>query len=393
MSYRAKRELVERWQARYQRSGVRRKSMILDEFCALTGHDRKHAVKLLRGRAGCRRQQAGRKKTYGREVEGVLVQLWVLTDQLCSKLLVAALPEWLPPYEQKHGPLALGLRQKLLAISAASVDRMLAPHRVQTARWRRRGPKPGTLIRSQIPLRPGPWETNQPGFLEVDTVAHCGGSMAGNFCWSLNMTDIATGWTCTRGIWNCGQHGVVRAVRNVEEVLPFALRGFDSDNGHEFINHQLKRYLTARTEPIAFTRSRAYRKNDNAHIEQKNWTHVRQLLGYDRLEHPELVTLLDRLYVEAWNPLRNFFMPTMKLVSKERIGSRYRKRYDAPKTPYQRLLHSDGLTRDQAQALKAWKARLNPVELKTKVEEGLDTLWKTVRRLDEKGARLYGRVA
>jgi hypothetical protein len=393
MSYQTKRELVERWQERYQQSGVQRKSLILSEFCGLTGHDRKHAIKLMTGRAGRRKRKAGRKREYGRDVERVLAEFWILTDQLCSKLLVEALPEWIPHYEQEYGELDCALRKKLLNISAASMDRLLAARRIKTERWRRKGPKPGTLIRSQIPLRTGPWEVEGPGYLEVDTVAHGGGSMAGDFCWSLNMTDISTGWTCTRGIWNCGQHGVVKAVRNVEAELPFALLGFDSDNGHEFINHHLKRYLTDRSPAILFTRSRPYRKNDNAYIEQKNWTHVRQLLGYDRLGHSELAPLLNELYTSAWNPLRNCFMPMMKLLSKERVGSRYRKKYDRPRTPYQRLLDSGKLSRQQTKDLKAWKANLNPLELKDRVEDSLKKLWATTRRLDEAIATRYRRVA
>jgi hypothetical protein len=301
--------------------------------------------------------------------------IWMWTDQLCSKLLKAALPEWIGFYEKRFGPLDAEVRRKLLKVSPAQIDRLLAPYRVKTERWRHRGPKPGTVIRAQVPIRTGPWQENVPGYLEVDTVAHCGGSMAGDFIWSITYTDILSGWTCNRASWNCGRHGILEQTRDMEERLPFELLGFDSDNGGEFLNNHLYTYLTDRKKPVCFTRSRAYRKNDNAHVEQKNWTHVRQLLGYERLQNPQMVERINDLYRTAWEPYHNFFRPCVKLVGKERIGSRYRKKYDQPKTPYQRLMECGHLTEHQRKALKTMKARLNPFELKEAIEQKLQQIF------------------
>lgn len=383
MSQQTKKELLEHWRPKYQQAGRGRKHQILNEFCELTGHERKHAIKLMNGQVGRRRNPPGRKRRYGEDVLSVLKALWSWTDQLGSKHLVAALPEWLPYYEQRTGALPPALRKKLLEMSAATVDRLLAPYRVKTDSWRRRMPKPGTILRAQIPVRTGPWEVTSPGWLEVDTVPHSGGSMAGNFLWSLTLTDIFTGWTCGRAIWNCGQHGVVEAVQGVEASLPFPLLGFDSDNGHEFINHHLRHYLMDRPRAVDFTRSRAYHKNDNAHVEQKNWTHVRHLLGYERLEHPELVDAVNDLYRTAWDPLKNFFMPSVKLTHKQRLGSRYRKTYDLPQTPFQRLIRSGTLTRQARKHLQDQKRSLNPLILKEQVEVKLKAIWELVRKLDK----------
>ncbi len=371
MSQRTKTELLQHWRPRYRRSGRPRKQHILDEFCALTGSSRKHAIKLLNGQAGRRQNPPGRKLIYTPEVVEPLKQIWLCTDQLCSKLLHAALPDWLGFYEQRFGRLDPLVRGNLLQVSPAQIDRLLAPHRIKTERWRRRGPIPGTLIRTQVPVRTGPWEITAPGYLEVDSVAHCGGSMAGDFLWSVTYTDIHSAWTSLRASWNCAQHAILEQTRDMEACLPFALLGFDSDNGGEFLNAHLYAHLTDRPKPVRFTRSRPYRKNDNAHVEQKNYTHVRQLLGYDRLEDPTLVGVLNNLYRNAWEPFHNFFRPCVKLVSKERIGSRYRKRYYRPRTPYQRLIDSDCLTSEQCAALTRAKEQLNPFELKSRIEQKL----------------------
>jgi len=374
MSQRTKVELLQHWRPRYRHSGRRRKQHILDEFCALTGSSRKHAIKLLNGQAGCRQNPPGRKPIYTAAVVEPLKEIWLWTDQLCSKLLQAALPEWIGFYQQRFGRLDRSVRHKLLQVSPAQIDRLLAPHRIKTERWRRRTPTPGTLIRTQVPVRCGPWEIAEPGHLEVDSVAHCGGSMAGDFLWSVIYTDIHSGWTAMRASWNRGQHAILEQTREMEASLPFVLLGFDSDNGGEFLNAHLHQYLTGCRQPVYFTRSRPYRKNDNAHVEQKNYTHVRQLLGYDRLENPRLVSAVNDLYRSAWEPFHNFFRPCVKLVAKERIGSRYRKRYDQPRTPYQRLIDSGCLSREQSAALRQAKQHLDPFELKSRIEDKLAAL-------------------
>ncbi len=190
----------------------------------------------------------------------------------------------------------MDVTKALLHISASSIDRALEPTRV---RYRGRGrstTKPGTLLRQQIPVKTNQWDETRPGFLEADTVAHCGNSTDGQYANTIDAVDIATGWTEQRAVWGKGEAGVLEQIESIENSLPFALLGFDSDNGNEFLNHHLFRHFTKREAPVQFTRSRAYHKDDNAHVEQKNWTHVRLWFGYHRIENPEAVKLMNELY-------------------------------------------------------------------------------------------------
>ncbi|MFH0802483.1 MAG: transposase family protein, partial [bacterium] len=229
--------------------------------------------------------------------------------------------------------------------------------------------RPGSLLKSQIPIKTDNWDVTQPGFLEADTVAHCGSSLAGDFVYTVNCVDIFSGWVEQRAIWNKGQEGTLAAVRDIERSLPFELKGFDCDNGSEFLNHHLWKYCSERAEgkKIKFTRSRPYKKDDNAHIEQKNWTHVRQLLGYDRFDKPFLVEMLNDLYKQEWNWYVNFFCPSVKLVSKRRVGSKMVKMYDEPKTPFQRLIECKALSAKDVLRLKLRMKGLNPFELNERI--------------------------
>ena len=213
-----------------------------------------------------------------------------------------------------------------------------------------------------------------PGWFEADTVAHCGNSLAGDFIWSLTFTDIWSGWTEMRAVWNRGAEGVVAGITEMEQELAFPVLGFDSDNGSEFLNHHLWRYFARRRRPVKFTRSRPYHKNDNAHVEQKQWTHVRQLLGYDRLEDRRLVEPINALYTGPWSQFHNFFCPSVKLKTKERIGAKYRRRYDKPQTPYQRLVASRRVAKEAKKTLREVYESLDPFELKERIEKGLKTI-------------------
>ena len=220
----------------------------------------------------------------------------------------------------------------------------------------------------------------QPGFMEADTVAHCGNSLAGDFVWSITLTDILTGWTEIRATWGKGETGVVTQIEEVEKRLPFKLLGFDCDNGSEFLNWHLIRYFTEkRKQKVQMTRSRPYRKNDNAHVEQKNWTHVRHLFGYDRFDDPRLVELMNDLYQNEWSLYQNYFMPTQKLVKKEKINSKYRRKYDKAKTPYQRVLESKYIDEEVKMALAILHQQLNPFKLKTAIEKKLRNIFKYVK--------------
>jgi len=366
----SKREyLLAIWE-RYQRVGRRFKSKILDEFCAVCGYTRKYAIGLLSRKPRRRRRKPGPRRRYDGEVLAPLKAIWLAAEQLCSKRLKAALPLWLPFYEQECGPLAAPVRQKLLQMSAASIDRLLKKERAHDRGKGLCGTRPGGLLKHQIPICTDNDEVDRPGFLEADTVAHCGNSLTGDFIWSITFPDIFCQWTENRATWNKGAQGVLEQVKDVEVRLPFDLLGLDVDNGSEFLCFHLWRYLLDRPRPVPLTRSRPYRKNDQAHVEQKNWTHVRQLLGYQRLERPELVPLINELY-RTWGLLHNFFCPNLKLLSKTRKGARTIRKYSLPQTPYQRLLESNHLSQEQKLKLQSQFQQLNPLQLKREIEQQL----------------------
>ena len=269
-------KLHERY-ARRQREG---KTRMFDELCADYGYERKYASKLLGDAvpAPSGRTHPGPARQYER-IEPVVRAIWLAAEQPCGKRLAPALPLWRPHYQGLHGKLSAKQRELLRDVSPAPLDRLLAAARTTHPLRGRCGTKPGGLLKTQIPIRTGTWDVTRPGYLEADRVAHCGASLAGDFLWSLTYTDIATQWTEGRAVWNKGAAGVLAATRTVAAALPFALLGFDCDNGSEFLNHHLLGYLHERKQPVAFTRSRPYHSDDNAHVEQKNWMWPRQLLG------------------------------------------------------------------------------------------------------------------
>ena len=375
----SRREYLAAIRDRYLQAGRDEKGAILQEFCAVCGYHRKHAIRLLNGKRLVVKKRPGRKPVYhSATLLRPLKRLWLATDQMCSKRLVVAIPLWLPFYEKTYEKLSAEVSSKLLSISAATIDGLLAPTRAKTQRRGLGATKPGSLLRNQIPIRTNNWDITQPGFVEADTVAHCGNSLSGNFIWSLTLTDIHTGWTECRATWNNGATGVIKQIREIETALAFPLRGFDCDNGSEFLNHHLLQYFTDHKPRVKFTRSRPYKKNDNAHVEQKNWSHVRQLLGYDRLDNPKLVDLINSLYANQWSRLQNHFCPTLKLKQKLRINSKYKKKYETPRTPYQRLMESTHLSEEQKEQLNSCHQNLNPFKLKRTIERKLKAIFKMV---------------
>jgi hypothetical protein len=371
MSLPSKREYLNRIHGRYQRAGRLHKSRILDEFCAICGYHRKAALRLLnRPLLPAARQRPGPQPTYPPAVVlPPLKAIWLASGQLCSKLLKAALPEWLGCYEQTYGQLDPRTRQLLLAISAAQIDRLLRPVRRRHPHRGLSATKPGTLLRHRIPTRGGPPDTTTPGHVEADTVAHCGDTVAGNFVYSLTFTDLYSGWTELRAIWNKSGQAIRDHLRAIEGSAPFALKSFHTDNGSEFLNWPLYQYLMGRQwRRVPFTRSRAYRKNDNAHVEQKNWTHVRQIFGHDRFDHVELVPLMNQIYAQEWGQFQNHFRPSLKLRSRDKRGSKTVRHYETPQTPYARLLASPHISQKAKVRLRAEHARLNPFTLKKNIE-------------------------
>jgi hypothetical protein len=384
MTIKSKKEYFQAIKLRYYNSDKQAKTTILDEFCATCGYNRKYAIRLLNSKKQKKNKTpSGPKPKYqNKMLLTILKRLWFATDQMCSKKLKAAIALWLPFYEQEYSCIDDKIKTKLYNISPSTIDRLLKPVRTQFTSKGHCGTKPGTLLKNQIPIQTSTWDCSQPGFFEADTVAHCGNSLAGNFVWSLTFTDILTAWTENRAVWNKGAQGVLDQIKHIEQNLVFPILGFDCDNGSEFLNYHLFRYFTDRpVRPVKFTRSSPYKKNDNAHVEQKNWSHVRQLLGYDRFDNEELVNLINDLYTKYWNPLNNFFCPSMKLISKKRINSKYVKKYDSPKTPYQRLIASEYISDDCKQSLTDTFLSLNPFTLKKKIESKLKIIFNTLKRL------------
>jgi hypothetical protein len=378
MSGKSRGEVLEQARRRYGGRGKEGRSRLLDEVCALCGYERKYASKVLRGRRPIvgrgGRPRGGSQALYGEAERAVIKAIWLAAEQPCGKRLKAALGLWLTYYEKRQGRLSKRGKAKVLAVSAATIDRLLAPCRVALGSRGRCGTRPGTLLRSQIPIRTEHWDVSGPGFIEADTVAHCGESMAGEFCWSITATDVHTQWTETRAVANRGQAAVAERIAQIEAALPFAILGFDTDNGGEFLNWHLVDYFGKRPAPVGFTRSRAYRKNDNARVEQKNWTHVRQLVGYGRLEGAQTATLLDDLYRQEWSWFRNFFCPVMKHLRTEINGSQKRRIYDRPATPFERLKACPQAERAQLARMQKLFLSLDPFELKEKIEQKLRAL-------------------
>ena len=357
-------ELVEALSRRYGMSGREEKTRILDEFVAVTGFHRKHAMRLLRGGATTRPAAASRpgRRLYDDAVREALVVLWEASDRICGKRLKPLLPTLVDAME-RHGHLDLAedVRCGLLSMSAATIDRALRGVREQAGGRRRRKPAALSSVRRSIPVRThSDWQNPPPGFVEADLVAHSGPVTRGSFVQTLVLTDIATGWTeCAPMLFR--EQTLVRAVLGgLRELLPFDLLGFDTDNDSVFMNETVRDYC--RDAGIVFTRCRPWHKNDQAFVEQKNGAVVRHMVGYRRLEGPEAVAALSRLYATA-RLFVNSFQPSFKLAGKTRDGARVHKRYHAPATPFQRLLADPRTSQDVRDAVKAQFETLDPILL------------------------------
>jgi len=369
MSQITREEVLVRKRLRYARAGKEHKGKIITELVELFGYHRKAAIRALGPPPLPSPFVRGRPKQY--DPDKLLVPLkaiWLTALQPCGKRLVSALPEWLPAYEEDHRRLNPDVKRALLGASSATLDRLLHPLRV--LHRRRATTRPGTLLRQQIPIRTE-WTEQTPGYLEIDTVALCGGVLDDRHSWMVDGVDIHTTWNEMRALANRGEVATVEQIRDVEQSLPFPLCGLDSDNGGEFINHHLLKYLQRRQRPVPFTRSRAYRKNDNAHIEQKNYTQVRQWFGYERYDNPQVVPLINTLCKGALGQLLNFFLPTMKLESKRREGSRIIRKYGPAATPLNRVLACPEVSQQTKQRLKNTKRQLNPFALRRDVDRQL----------------------
>lgn len=343
MSNSSKNEYLEEIKKRYFLATKQERSIILDEFCSVCSFNRKYAIRLVHKKEAVYTRRKGRPKKYSSTaLLDFLKVIWIVTNLSCSKRLKAAIPLWLPFYTL-HYKNSLSEKEKklLIEISPRTIDRLLKRLKSKYKKFGLSTTKPGSLLKKQVPITLNQWDETRPGFIEADTVAHCGSSVSGQFVWTLNIVDIATGWTEQRALWGKGQRGVFEAIKNIREMLPFKILGFDCDNGGELLNYMLLEYFTNKKQPVQYTRSREYKKNDNAHIEEKNWTHIRQFIGYERFDKIETVNMLNDLYLSEWRFYLNFFIPAFKLIEKKRDGSKIIKKFSNPLTPYQRLMTSD----------------------------------------------------
>lgn len=397
----ARQEVTQATAGQYRGASKKEKGKILDQFIATTGYSRWYARLVLRHEGRRiqtdkqtivvveRKSSAKRKRArrYDEKVQTALVRLWRIMDYICGKRLQPILAELLTVLE-RHNEFRCDreTRVKLLRISAASIDRLLKPERRKYELRGRSGTKPGTLLKKQIPIRTfADWDEQCPGFVEIDLVAHDGGLAAGDYCQTLDLTDIATTWTETLAVRNKAQAWVFAALKEMRQKLPFSLRGIDSDNGSEFINKYLVEYC--QKQKLSFTRSRPYRKNDNCFVEQKNYSVVRRAVGYQRYDTEAQLHLLNELYATL-RLYTNFFQPTMKLKSKERVGSKVTKRYDGAQTPYQRVLAAAQVSEAEKQRLRGKYKTLNPAALKRKLMQLQERLLKSTASLKPARQRL-----
>ncbi len=374
LSQQSKRELVEAVRDRYLRAGRQEKSKILDEFVAITGFHRKHAIRVLRQGYHRERERRGRGRMYSGTVVSTLAEIWRICGCICGKRLQPFLPQLVQSLE-RHGELSLDEETKrlLLQMSAATIDRRLTPFRKQRSRGLSTT-RPGTLLKQSIPIRTfADWDETQPGFVEMDLVAHCGDTTEGVYLNTLTAVDVMTGWTECLLLPHRSQLAVTAAVQDLAERLPFPLLGVDCDNDSAFINGTLKRHCEA--EQLTFTRSRPYRKNDQAFVEQKNGDIVRGNIGYRRYTSAQATALLEAIY-EDLHAYVNFFQPVRKLVHKERRGAKVYKQYDEARTPHQRAMQLESVDRRHKLRLQHQYLQLNPAELRRRIDTNLRQLWR-----------------
>jgi len=353
---------------RYRQAGRQEKARILSEFCSVCGYNRKYAIRLLNEPIRVRRARPGRRAIYGEQVRQLLTEFWHALGRICSKRIHAALPEWVLAYEESRGRLPGDLRALLLGKSPATMDRILKPIR-QTWTKGKSATRPSKWwYRAHIPIRPVDLDVKAPGYFQTDTVVHCGETLMGEYASSLTVTDLASTWTESRALWRRTGDGIVQAMSKIESSLPFPVTHIKSDSGTEFLNGAVYQYLTERENPIQLFRSRPYHKNDQCFIEQKNFTHVRSVFGYERIEDESLLELMNEIYRDYWNPLQNFFTPTFKLRRKWKDGKKTIREFDQIQTPYQGLMDSPYLDEISKEKLLAAKANLNPFELRMRLE-------------------------
>lgn len=376
MSHDLKNEYIIVLRKRYENASKKDKGKIIEEAKSNLGYHRKAIIRLLNRKTNPTKR--GRRTSYSDEEINLLKEVWKFMGYVCSKKVKGGLITWLRFIQAPEG-----VKTKLIQMSPATIDRRLKPFRAQRGRQLRSGTKPGYLIKRNIPIKPFENRAKSPGSVELDTVAHCGESLTGKFVWTLTLTDVYSNWTENRTINGKYSRLVVEALREIEDLIPFHIKTVNVDNGSEFLNHYFIKYIETYhpSRPTRIlSRSRVYRKNDNCHVEQKNFTHVRELFGYERFQGEELIPIMNKIY-DIHNTLQNFFIPQMKLEHKERRGSKYYRKYTQAKTPYQWIMESEVHGMEFKAKLKEKMGTLNPILLRKKLIHELkefNEVWKKV---------------
>ena len=365
---------------RYHKAEPKARPGLLDEFCVTTGYNRKYAIRLLNGpRPGKEqvKQPRGRKARYGKQVISILAAIWEAAGYPWSVRLKALLPNWMP-WIRKRYRLSQQVEKELLAMSARQMDRRLQSRKREQKRKIYGRTKPGTLLKHHIPVKTDSWDVRTAGFTEVDLVSHSGNSGEGEFAHTLNLTDIHTGWTESRALLGKSEIAVQQALNEIMAGLPFRLLGVDADNGSEFINWHLKRWCDEKQ--IQLTRGRPYKKDDNAHIEQKNWTHVRKLLGWDRYDSRAAVEAINAVYRQELRLWMNLYLPSVKLMKKVRVGSKVRRVYSPAQTPFERVLESGQVNARRVAELRKLRSTLDPFQLASSIDRKLESIYALANR-------------
>ena len=387
MSYQAIKEYLVAIVSRYKNLDRKGKTALLNEATQVTKLSRKHLIRLLQHPEEelAKKKPSGRNPQYPPELLlPHLRYLWIQMERISGKRMKAAYPDWLPYYKQPE--FTTQVRMLLERMSPATLERFLRRFRgdAKASKGLSLTPEgcPSRYMKNKIPLNTFDAKIDRPGFFQADTVGHCGTSTAGQFLYSITLTDIDSAWTENRGIFTKKAHEVRRQFTDLDRSIPFDILAINVDNGSEFINNDMINFMRRENgkKPITFTRSRAYKKNDNCYVEQKNYTHVRELFGYERMEDPALVSLMNEIYKTYWNPLQNFFIPTFKLKEKIRVGARIVKKFDTPQTPYDRLMKSPYLSEERKEELKKMKSKLNPFDLKKDLEAKLGNFFDQLRK-------------
>lgn len=371
MSTKTKQEVMAKLTQKYVKAGAEYRVKLIDQVVELTGCHRKSAIRALNKKPHPKKERApgvktGRPREYHSDtLLPILKPIWFASNQPCGCRLRAMLAEWIPAYEADHRRLDRDVRRALLSVSARSLDRLLSPLRASCAR--RSATRPGTMLRQSIPIR-GMWDEEGPGWVEMDTVAMCGGTLDDLHLWMLDVVDIYTHWIELRALANRGQHSTCEQAGDIEKSLPFALLGADFDNGGEFINHHFVRFFTEREKPVFLTRARPYHKNDNAHVEQRNSSHIRAQFGHDRYDNPQVVALINALCKGALGQMNNHFCYTLKLKEKRRREKKITRIYGPAESAYERVLHAPQVEVKMKAKLRAEHAALNPFQLAREIE-------------------------